>query len=649
VATTTNEPTWAVVFVHGVGDTGPGKTLEAILPTLLRTNPDLTEIAQPETLLLPELTPGLPPKKPVPSPAPQATSAIPLTKRFPAHMRRFAVHNPGPGKPTHATFAEVFWADLSTAGEGTLRFLLRLFTVIFDLRFIPYVAARCESVYTARWLRLVLYAISSLLCGPIAGLTAFIAYLLAAHYGVSQLPGWLRTYVDYGPFGLALVGLTLAVGLLVWGYQLKWRRHWLWVIKWIVACALGDVVVARIATRGFSEDLEVLLRVLGGLFLAVGVLTIVAFLTWLLARGESGRRKLVHLRPALDAALAANLLQVGLWLIVVPILGIVMLNTWAPEIVSGRDPLFDDVFLSFTQNLALTVLVAGCAGLVWVSRRQWVAHHRPPYAAATAQRIPRLLVNYWIVVTIVAVSLAGTFASWWALMTGTARFGGALNSYSGGVATLILMIVAVIGGFLRKGLNNGLHILMDIVSHFSRENLPVPSLKETPRPAPDVFTIQQQLEARFRAVLEHLLDSQKVTHLTVVAHSQGTMIALDVLWLEWTANRLRGVDVDLVTMGSPFSHLYQYYFPDRYPPLFEGTNLNPDWGAHLTSTVRRWVNIYRVDDFVGTHVDGTETFPINICIPAGGHTGYWCQIEALEAMGACLPGAARDHSDVATV
>ena len=37
-----NDPTWAVVFVHGVGDTCPGKTLEAVLPTLLSTNPDLT-------------------------------------------------------------------------------------------------------------------------------------------------------------------------------------------------------------------------------------------------------------------------------------------------------------------------------------------------------------------------------------------------------------------------------------------------------------------------------------------------------------------------------------------------------------------------------------------------------------------------------
>ena len=119
------------------------------------------------------------------------------------------------------------------------------------------------------------------------------------------------------------------------------------------------------------------------------------------------------------------------------------------------------------------------------------------------------------------------------------------------------------------------------------------------------------------------------------------MIAIDVLWLEWARRRLAGVQVDLVTMGSPFTHLYQYYFPNRYPPLFVGNNLHTqEWGSDLDSTVNCWLNIYRVDDFVGTHIDGRGlgTFPSNRCIPADGHTGYWHQREALQAMSECLPG-----------
>jgi hypothetical protein len=645
MAATANDSTWAVVFVHGVGDTGPGKTVEAILPALRRTNSRLSEIAQPETLLLPEPTPGLPPEIPVAPPAPQTTSEVPLANRFPVHVRSFAVSNPGPGEPARATFAEVFWADLSTAGEGTLRLLLRLITAIFDLRFIPYVAAQCGNVYAARVLRLLLYTISTLLCGPIAGSTAFIAYLVAAHYGATKLPEWLQRYVDYGPLGLAIAGVVLGALLLSLRYLLKWRGHWLFVIKWIVAAAAVDIIVVRIGADSFSENIEVWLRTLGGFFLAVGGLTIIAFLAWLVARVESRRKNQSRFAPALDAALAANLLQVGLWLIVVPILGIVLLRTWAPEIVSGKDPMFDGVFLSFTQNLALTLVVVGCAAVVWVSRRQWVKRNQPSYTGATAQ-IPRLLVNNSIFSTIVAVSLAGTVATWLALLTRTARFGGLLNEYRGAVTTLIVVIGFVVGVLLRKGLNNALHILMDVVSHFYREDLPVPSLGTPPEPDPEVFTIQQQLEARFRAVLDHLLELQNVERLTVVAHSQGTMIAIDVLWLKWASNRLKNVTVDLVTMGSPLTHLYQHYFPERYPSLFEGVGPDPGWGEDLARTVKRWVNIYRVDDFVGTNVVGRENYPINICLPAGGHTGYWSEEAALQAMSPFLPGTVQVAAEV---
>ena len=116
------------------------------------------------------------------------------------------------------------------------------------------------------------------------------------------------------------------------------------------------------------------------------------------------------------------------------------------------------------------------------------------------------------------------------------------------------------------------------------------------------------------------------------------MIAIDVLWFEWAANLLKGIEVDLVTMGSPFTHLYQYYFPNRYPELFVGPNLNQAWGSHFTTTVKLWLNIYRVDDFVGTYIDGNGTFPTNVCIAAGGHTGYWHETAALQAMSPYLPG-----------
>jgi hypothetical protein len=91
-------------------------------------------------------------------------------------------------------------------------------------------------------------------------------------------------------------------------------------------------------------------------------------------------------------------------------------------------------------------------------------------------------------------------------------------------------------------------------------------------------------------------------------------------------------------MGSPITYLYQHYFPHRYPPLFVDGQLNPEWGSQLNRTVREWINIYRIDDFVGTRVTGGPDFPRNAWpIGTGGHTGYWKDEKALALMARYLP------------
>src|SRR5205807_741334 len=103
--------------------------------------------------------------------------------------------------------------------------------------------------------------------------------------------------------------------------------------------------------------------------------------------------------------------------------------------------------------------------------------------------------------------------------------------------------------------------------------------------------------ARFRAVLERILQVERPTYLTILAHSQGTMIALSGLAEKHLQPELAELrEVNLVTFGSPLSHLYQHYFPHQYPPL----NRSPE-GKLACS---RWVNLFRIDDFVGTHIDG---------------------------------------------
>jgi hypothetical protein len=158
-----------------------------------------------------------------------------------------------------------------------------------------------------------------------------------------------------------------------------------------------------------------------------------------------------------------------------------------------------------------------------------------------------------------------------------------------------------------------LHVVSDVVNHFYR-------------PAED-FPVRQQIEARFHKVFARLVKEERPQRLTVIAHSQGTVIAFDALakigsqdWFQPYAKQLR---MDMVTVGSPLTHLYQHYFPSHYPPRDD-----PRWST-LSKTIPCWYNIFRVDDYVGTFIrKGSDTaqaqgWPQNIPARPGGHTNYW--------------------------
>jgi hypothetical protein len=116
----------------------------------------------------------------------------------------------------------------------------------------------------------------------------------------------------------------------------------------------------------------------------------------------------------------------------------------------------------------------------------------------------------------------------------------------------------------------------------------------------------------------------------VVAHSQGTLIAAEALELLADRRALAPSalatfcprELKLVTMGSPIGHLYGHYFPRLY-------RLKPAVTLH----VNHWLNIYRRDDFIGTAIgSAASTFPENLPIPPRGHTDYWRDRDALQAI-----------------
>ena len=139
----------------------------------------------------------------------------------------------------------------------------------------------------------------------------------------------------------------------------------------------------------------------------------------------------------------------------------------------------------------------------------------------------------------------------------------------------------------------------------------------------EVFTRKRRVRkptpvrSRFHAVVDYLVTERGVERLVVVAHSQGSVIALDELSHGWGDADLPA-SISFVTIGSPISHLYGYYFPNIYADW-----THEKWNMFF-SRVTRWANFYRFGDYVGTTIT-----PPTKCefqerpLGPGAHTGYF--------------------------
>ena len=75
--------------------------------------------------------------------------------------------------------------------------------------------------------------------------------------------------------------------------------------------------------------------------------------------------------------------------------------------------------------------------------------------------------------------------------------------------------------------------------------------------------------------------------------------------------------IDAMTLGSPLSHIYRYYFYDYDVPQPFGPENRP-----LIYKVHSWVNMWRIDDPIAGEVDLLAEIE-NVGLGTGGHTDYW--------------------------
>jgi hypothetical protein len=117
------------------------------------------------------------------------------------------------------------------------------------------------------------------------------------------------------------------------------------------------------------------------------------------------------------------------------------------------------------------------------------------------------------------------------------------------------------------------------------------------------LSVRTKVQSRLRTCIEGV--TGQIGDLTIIAHSQGSAIAADVL------EEIDRTSVRLLTVGSPIDSLYR-----RFLGVEVGTKLRTSLGQD------RWLNRRREDDYVAGNITGVDndllTNPLN-----NGHLNYW--------------------------
>ncbi len=694
---------WAILAVHGVGETGPGSTVDSLVSSLAVNRPNLkfdgvVEIRAAEDMRAPdeETKPELP--------------------TFPVHIRRAKILTDDPNAPQEAVFAEVYWADLSNTRDGAVGLFWGFMQTVFSLRFftdqaaimpVPTTPREAYVSQIARVIRFVLQFAGRILCGPIAALCTLLAIVLLAEvfFFFPLYPKADRSINGPTQNGMiALMWICAALGIQGWRVcryskdaSNAWKRYWIWFAITNVLFALFLVFKdhSTISERTWGEFMHmisaqlrlspshirdipwvasIILFVIQSVFCFLAFTLLVAGVLWIPAFVLAPR----SWRSALSASIGTSFAQLGLWLLIVPPVTILAIR-YALTVgrpASWLEELLTNVRLHFVTHLVFSAFL-GMVGAFIISRRfAWIRQanvnlgkagpsgYPYPYLADKQRNITRLIVHELILGAILFIATA---ACSYAVIGFYLRFhSGRVVSFMGylwnpraplssvtigqidAITSLVISVFVLGSTMFAKVLRIGLHVLSDVINHFARrhDDYAWPWRQSDDDEKNRVFDIQRRIAHRFQKVLDTTLGFQDISHLTIISHSQGTMIAIDAFSMInceveqkcMLPNRLDQLDqFHFVTMGSPFTHLYQHYFPFRYPDLAHN-----QWTG-LKSTLRQWVNVFRIDDYIGTHVtpdpDWKTTNPItgnqepallNVPIDKGGHVGYWRQPDVFQ-------------------
>lgn len=586
-----------LVVVHGIGDPSEGETLRELTDALEGSGiASFDDVVRERRL----------------ADVPRRRNRLAF---FPMHTRTGVLRDIDRSTQHDVVAAEVFWGSASQLAPGKWGVLQGTVSLLLNVPTLVMGARGDRSFVTA-----VSWWASMLLASAAFALNALLMLTLGIYIVLCRI-------LNAPPGKWEIVAPVIAAAAT---FVFSWSR-WLWfkeaclAFRFVGIACLVPWLFTGLTLQDFSKIgvpiLAIVLLVVAALVLVVGV----AFVVELIANKDA---------PAAVTATLALCLQFGLWTLIVP-LAWQGLFAMVPE---GRvQQWMLDAFGSAAASnglqwlLALIVMAAFILvmalrwGQATAAERQIETSDAPRLAASRVPPADRLILHPILGVTLfacvmfgAAVVLLGTLRADW--IAPIQLFGKRFTNPRVAGATVI--VVPLVATELRLALDLAYDVMFYLYYATEPGRRLLSRTRETDRS-------NNSMRSRFYAVVNYLVEQEQVNELIILAHSQGTVIALDELTHSWSIRRQRLPIIRLVTFGSPITQLYQHYFPHFYPPW------KSDQWMVLFSRLHTWTNFYRLDDYVGTTITPPPALQGSFhqeAVGMGGHTGYWRDPRFLAAL-----------------
>lgn len=687
-----------IVVVHGVGVKQAGISSDLLSTALQRKPEDIAELERAQMSserLRPHSTDDFELREF------QKYSRNNLRQTFPARIRRYRQYD-SKGQGTllnERVIADFYWGDIAAIGQGLIGLLVALLKTILGL--CHAIRENARDVFPEpkgydRVMRSIASGAALLIHGPIAAINAvvlggvFVAWGMRAVFGDADaqvwagpvvsvfaiVAGWLPWRVSYTHLMRLFTLWVLITGLVLLGFSLMDQFHQLSLIS--DPFAVFDPWLKDASCRFAAEDHAACVAGYQGIYLyglrLLGLMSVCWLFVFLLAL----------VTGAVVAVRGAELRERGVVSLLTPTIGLMTLLwflmtscAWAaivkfiPKIVPHPAAVTSALWGLVPAFAALFALLVTAGWVLW--RKRELGQIPPedylsdPDTLAERYRLivsrGMMLVLGGFIIVMAVLSLV-VVAGWGTSVLDTIR-----DLMVPAMAVAGVMAVAVVGWF-RTPFATALGILADVLTYLNdyswnsrkvwstgpdTDHLPghattpgvvarnkdFTDVAQTP-PPPSGYWLRERIKDRLKVLVHQLIRDERPDLLAIVAHSQGTVVAIDVIDEEgarWLAAMPEGGRLLLVTMGSPYRHLHHHYFASSFPshldrPALHRRDEDQVWSEDKNPGVlSRWVNIFRIDDFVGTHIDMPQpsvgengarpSWPEERPVAPNGHTLYW--------------------------